>query len=420
MSIANGAAPPLLVWLLAVLVFLFPVVVATTDGGGSYVYTLLVLPALYFGRNWREISLLEKRILLGFVIAFVAMALSLFNTEDMREGIKFLERYLRIALLFPIYLMLRRYGFRLGHALGWGAALATLVMAGQAWYQVSVLDEGIASGYYHKIVFGDLAILWGALVAVFSLTLLRGRFGAVLAAVSGSAALYASILSHTRGSWLFVLIFLAVLLWIYRKRIASSSQALLGVAAALLVLAAAGLWQGDRFVHGIERGVKDIKIFMKNPRAGTSWGIRLNLWRNTLLLAQEHPLLGAGLGDFHQEMRDMAADKRSWSRAVADYGHAHSIYFDALANGGLVGLTATVVAYLLLPLVAFGRGLRNAITPEQRFYAMGGLVTVLAFATFGLSEALWARNPFVNTYVVCIAVMLAGMVSSNIPLVKVK
>ncbi|MEW5992969.1 MAG: O-antigen ligase family protein [Candidatus Zixiibacteriota bacterium] len=419
----SGATPDiatpswLFVWT-ALLVFLFPVVVATTNGGGSYVYTLLVLPTLYFGRDWQNLSLWERRILLGFVVAFLAMSLSLVNSEDVRQGLKYLERYLRIVLMIPVYLMLRRYGFALGRVLGGGAIVAVLVMAAQGWYQVNWLGHEFASGYYHKIVFGDLAVLWGALAVVFALTMVRGGLGIGIAAIASAAALYASILSHTRGSWLFIPVFIFTLLWVYRKQFLASRQVVLGGVVAVFALMSVGIWQGERFVQGVERGAEDLRIFMQDPSAGTSWGIRLNLWRNTLLIVEGNPLLGTGLGDFHQDMRAMAADGRSWSTAVEDFGHAHSIYFDALANAGLVGLAATVVTYLLLPFMAFVRGLRRAVTSEQRFYAMGGLVTVLAFATFGLSEALWARNPFVNTYIICIVVFLAGVRSSRARLVK--
>lgn len=417
---AVNDAPRWLVWGGVALVFLFPVVVATTNGGGSYIYTLLLLPALFYGRGWRDLAPWEQRLLLGFVVAFFAMALSLVNTEDLREGGKWLERYLRIALIVPIYLMLRRSGVSLGWALGCGAAVAVLVMTGQAWYQIEWQGQPFASGFYHKIVFGDLAVLWGALAAVFALTLIRGWLSTALTVVVGVAALYASVLSQTRGAWLFVPVFVLVLGWVYRRQLVANRRAVLATVAVLLVVSVAAMWQAERFTNGIRQGANDIRIFMENPSAGTSWGIRLNLWRNTSLIMAEHPLLGIGLGDFHQKMRDMAADGRSWSTAVEDFGHAHSIYFDALANAGLVGLISTVVAYLLLPFMAFVRGLRKAVTSEQRFYALGGLVTVSAFATFGLGEALWARNPFVNSYIVCITVFLAGMANSGVRLAKDK
>ena len=51
---------------------------------------------------------------------------------------------------------------------------------------------------------------------------------------------------------------------------------------------------------------------------------------------------GTGLDDFHTAAHRMAEDHVSWRPGVANYGHAHSIYFDPRANGGLLlGLFAT-------------------------------------------------------------------------------
>lgn len=389
------------------LVFLFPIVVATTNGGGSIVYTLLLLLGFWLGRGWRGLDGWEKALMLGFVLVVAVNALSLVNSADLREGWRWVERYLRIALMIPLYLMLRRYGWALGRELVAGAMLATVVMMGQGWYQVAIGNQDRASGFYHWIVFGDLVVLWGAIALVYWLTAAKTRWNTLATAAALAAAGYASLLTMTRGAWLFLPVFLGLLLVLYGKTLWADRR----VAVALLVAVLAGgwlAWQSERVQRGIGEGMHDIEVFMQQPEAATSWGIRLNLWRNSLLLAAEHPLLGTGLGDFHADMKRMAADGTSWSPGVADYGHAHSIYFHSLATSGLLGLVAMVAAYLVLPFVYFYRHWRVAEPGWGRFYALGGLVAVTAFAVFGVSEALWARNPFVNSYVVTMAVLMAG------------
>ena len=401
--------------LLSALVFLFPPLVATTDGGGSSIGAILLLLAFVYGRGWRELSAAERKVMLWFCAGLAAMALSMVNTEHahLYEGAKYLDRYLRFALIAPIYLMFRRTRITFGRELAYGAAVATVVMAIQAWYQVDMRHDISASGYYHKIVFGDLAVLWGVVAVVFGLMLLHGWRRAAVVLVAAVASLYASILSDTRGSWLFVLVFLVVLAVFSFRNVRFDRRRWAGVAAAMVVLAGVLVWQWPRVSGGVGAGFDNLHTFMSKPADDTSWGIRLNLWRNTLILVKAHPLLGVGLGDFHAEMRRMAADGESWSKGVADYGHAHSIYFDPLANGGLIGLFATFTGILLMPFLLFRQLLKEARTPEVRFYALGGLLTVLAFATFGLSEALWHRNPFVNTYIVSIVVFLSGAVAAQ-------
>ena len=407
--------PRWLLQTLAVLMFLFPPLVATTDGGGSYIGAILLLLSFVYGRGWRSLAQDERRVMLWFSAGLLAMILSMVNTEHthLYEGFQYLARYIRLALIAPIYLMVRRFGFRFGKEFAYGAVTASVVMALQAWYQVGWRHEGLASGYYHKIVFGDLAVFWGAVAVVFGLIMLRGWQRGAVVAVATIGSLYASVLSETRGAWLFVLVFLVALAAMSIRKVRFDRRSIAAAVAGVVVVAAVGTWQWGRLDSGVMRGVDNLKTFMVNPAAPTSWGIRLNLWRNTLLLVKVHPLLGVGLGDFHAEMRRMAADGESWSPAVAQFGHAHSIYFDPLANGGLIALAATFTGYLLLPFLMFRRFLADAETAEGRFYALGGLLTVLAFATFGLSEALWLRNPFVNTYIISIIVFMSGVVAAR-------
>lgn len=374
---------------------------------------LLLFPALYYGRGWSRLSPWERHLLLGYVVVFVAMSLSLLNAEELREGAKALDRYLRFSLIIPIYLMFRRFEFSLGRELVAGAVVACVVMGGQAYYQVQVQGFRIAEGYYHKIVFGDLAVWWAAVAALFAVTLMRGWWVRLMIGLVIVVALYASLLSQTRGAWLFVPLLPVIFLWAQWSRLGSSRYWVIAGVTTLLVVTAGVGTQFDRLKGGFERGIQEIEVFVRKPEAGTSWGIRLNLWRNSLLLLEETPLLGSGVGDFQSDMRRMVADGRSWNPYVEQFNHAHSIYFDTLARGGLFGFLSTVIAILLLPLMAFVRGLRRAEQPWERFYAIGGVMLVAAFATFGLSEGLWTRNPFVNTYVICLVVLLAGMVNSR-------
>ena len=407
-----GPAPAWMYGYVSILVFLFPGVIATTNGLGSIIFTLLVLPSLYYGRGWRSLETGEKRFLLGILAVFLAMSLSLVNSENVIEGVGKLERYLRLAMIVPLYLMFRRFELSLARPLAWGALLACLVMAAQGWYQVAWQGNAFASGYYHKIVFGDLAILWSAIVAALALTLLRHKGILALAILAIVAGLYASLLSNTRGAWLFIPVFVLLLVWVQWRTMWLGKRTMLATLLALaLILVGAGLSQQEHLLGGISRGVDDLQTFANDPRAGTSWGTRLSLWHNSWQIFKESPLLGTGLGDFHHQMILMAEDGRSWTPAVALYDHAHSIYFDALANAGLIGLIAMLLGYLALPLWVFNQGIRTANCSESRFYALGGMITVLAFATFGLSEGLWARNPFINTYAICLVVLMAGMMN---------
>lgn len=416
-SDGDGGLPRWLGPLLGVLIFTFPIVLATTHGGGSVIAALLLLLAIIYGRGWGLLSATEKQVLLWFCAGLVAMLISMVNTQHahLYEGVKYLDRYIRFALIVPIYLLIRRAGKPLGGELAWGAAVGGVVMAVQAWYQVDLRHDVMAGGSYNKIVLGDMAVYWGAVAIVFGMLMLQGWQRAAVVTLAITTALYTSVVAEARGAWIFIPVFLVTLAAFNIRRLRFDRRMAITAAAVVVVVGGVLLWQHTRLAQGVMSGYDNLKTFMVNPSAPTSWGNRLNLWRNTLLLVREHPLFGIGLGDFHSEMRRMAADGESWSTSVALYGHAHSIYFDPLANGGLVAFAATFIGYLLLPFLIFRRLWRDATSAETRFYALGGVVTVLAFATFGISEALWHRNPFVNTYVISVTIFLSSAIASSVP-----
>ncbi|PLX75716.1 MAG: hypothetical protein C0614_10740 [Desulfuromonas sp.] len=410
LAVSAPAAPLWLRQLVRSLIFIFPATVATL-GWGSHVFALLLLPALYYGRGWSNLSIWERRLMVGFVTVFAVMALSLVNAEELREGVQALERYLRFALIVPIYLMFRRFGFSPGREFAAGALLACLAMGIQAFYQVEIQGLNIAFGAYHKIVFGDLAVWWGTVAATLAVTIARTPLARMGLGLTILAAIYASILSQTRGAWLFMPLVPAILFWAQWGRIkVRRAWVATGLVVLLLATLAAGS-QSERVRDALSRGVSDLEQFARDPAEFSSLGTRLNLWRNSLLLLGETPLLGSGVGDFQADMQRMVDDGRSWAEGPAQYSHAHSIYFDTLAKGGLLGFTVSIATLLLLPLIVFRKALLRAREPWERFHAIGGIMMVAAFATFGLSEGLWSRNPFVNTYVISLVMFLAGAVN---------
>lgn len=406
----NETGPEWLRHWVRALVFLFPITVATV-GWGSVIFGLLLLPALYYGRGWKSLSAWEQRIMAGYVLVFLAMALSMVNANDLKEGGQMLGRILRFSMIVPIYLMFRRYRFSMGRELAAGAFVACLVMAGQAMYEVMWQGAPYALGRYHKIVFGDLAVLWAAVIAVAGICVMNKWWQRTIIVAAILLAFYASALAQARGSWLFIPLIPVVLFWSQWQLLKHMRLWALAGFAAIILVGGGVLSQSEKIISGVERGLNDLERFAEDPAAETSWGIRLNLWRNSLLVFQEHPILGTGAGDFKLEMERMVEDGRSWNPYVEEFGHAHNIYFDALARAGIVGLVTIVLAILLFPLSYFYRGLRCAADPWSRFYAVGGVMLIAAFATFGLTEGLWSRNAFLNTYVIVLVVLMAGLVN---------
>jgi len=223
------------------------------------------------------------------------------------------------------------------------------------------------------------------------------------------AAVYASLMSATRGSWLLLPVVAVVLAWLYRSKVSRRGwiAAFLSI---FLIAGALAIWQPRVIMAPMEKGVQGIQVYLKDPTKVTSWGARLEMWSNSIKIWRQNPWLGTGIGDFQHDSKELVAEGLSENRQVAGrFGHAHSIYFDALASIGAIGLLVLVITLFVLPWRHFSRYWREAATPWHRFYALSGLLTVVAFAEFGLTEGWTSRNPFVNPYIIYIAVFAASL-----------
>jgi len=403
--------PQRIVLLLAAL---FPLISVSVHSGGSILYTLLVLPALFYA--WSESKHLtkeEKRWLLAYLLLFALAAFSQLYVADQKVGVEKLERYLRLATLGLVYLFLRRMKVDAGRWILLSVVAAAFSLAVQAWYQIHVEHRGLAVGLYHKIVFGDMAMLTVTIMLAAMLTVASRLWHFVFMGLAMAAAVYASLMSETRGSWLLMPVLAVVLAWLYRGRISRRGWGVATMAVVLLIGTLA-VWQPRVIMAPMERGIQGIQTYLKDPTKATSWGARLEMWGNSIKIWQENPWLGTGVGDFQHDSKALVAEGVSENRLVAErYGHAHSIYFDALASMGAIGLLVLVFALFILPWRHFSRLWLEAAAPWQRFYALSGLLTVVAFAEFGLTEGWTSRNPFVNPYIIYIAVFAASLAVAN-------
>lgn len=394
--------------LVFLLIAAFPVLAATVKDGVGIVHALLLLLGLIYGwPAWRCLQPAEKRLFIGFAVFCGVAILSLLHTELLRNGISKLERYLYFPLMLPVYLLLRHLGVAAGRALLGGVVLAGFVYAFQAWYQTSVQGASVAAGAYNKIIFGDLAVWLLAMLLVALLTVAERPIHYIIGGMAMLAAAYAGLLSMARGAWLLLPVLLVMLLFIYRRNISRRGWRKIGILLVLL-LAVLSIWQPERVVRGIENGITDIQRTLKDPMVRSSWGERLLMWRDAITIWRQEPLLGTGIGDFKLHRQQLK--EQGLTQYPEAYAHAHNVYLHALAVTGLLGFLALVGLVFFYPLGLFYRYWSSASTPWLRFYALAGMVTVISFMVFGLSEGWLTRNAMVKSYLLGLVVLLAGCV----------
>lgn len=398
------------------LIFLFPILIATVKGASSLILLLLLIVSFgNFRNNWEKLYRTEQAVLLGLVFLVSTVALSLLMTEDLSEGSSKLERYLRLVLIIPIYFALRMKNIDSAKVFLLGIFTACFVMAGQAFYEVEILKNDMVFGAYHRIVFGDMAVLYASLLAIAWLFLpLKGKniFIVVAAIMAGS---YAALLSGSRSALLFIPLALVIVLFLYRQKL--SRKAWLIIAGGLILLTVIAGTQQTKFLDGVKQGIVEIENYQQDSSVYTSWGARLNMWYNSWQVFKGAPVFGTGLGDYHTDVQSLLSKGMARADGFAEkQTNTHSIYFQTLAEGGVIGIILLLAGLFILPVRFFYYHWKNATVVDVRLYSITGLMVLAGFAWFGVSEGWLNRNPMVNSYVLLLVVFMSSIANKVKPI----
>ncbi|MYN20050.1 glycosyl transferase family 9 [Rugamonas sp. FT107W] len=285
-----------------------------------------------------------------------------------------------------------------------GLCFAAVLSAVVALFQVTVLGMERAIGFtHHEITFGDLALACG-LMSLCGLTDLRNTRMAWLPGVGLVCGLLASMLSASRGGWLALPL---VMIPVARYGVQLYGRRLLVVGAALLVLVVLALAVPATGVAGrIEQALAEIQRYLTLGDATTSVGIRLELWKASVMMFLEHPWLGVGRDQFDVALHALAAQGRLQQSPALLYSSSHNDMLNCLATGGLLDFSLLILMYVA-PLRFFSRQLRS-VDRGQRPLALAGMVVVVAFIGFGLTDVMfWLMMP--KVFYVMMVCSLVGM-----------
>lgn len=383
------------------LVLLLPALALTTSRGAGAIEIIFILATIIYARPlWQHRNALfgESR---WIVIAF-ALNLATIVTSLAWSGSPFFS-----GLDYPLrqFLVVGAIGLIVLHKpeakwFWYGLFIGTIGAAGLAVYQRFALHWDRAGGFHQIIMFGDIAMAMGlmslASIGHFSRTRL-----ALLPYLAFLAGLTASILSVTKGGWI-ALLFSFIPLYSYGQDEARRRMIVVAFAGMALLIGACFVPQlgvGSRLAN-ISTDIHQYLI--GNP--GESIGARLELWEAAWKMFLAHPFVGIGQGNFQQALATLI-EHGEIHASVGYLNHAHNEMFNALATRGLFGGISLTFMYAA-PFVFFMRTLRRK--DDSQPYALAGLLLVLSYIDFGLSQVLFAHHIGTTFYALTIAV-LAGL-----------
>ncbi|HPD18174.1 MAG TPA: O-antigen ligase family protein, partial [Candidatus Goldiibacteriota bacterium] len=224
----------------------------------------------------------------------------------------------------------------------------------------------------------------------------------------------ALILSQTRGAYIGFLISLVVffILTMKREKEAFKKNKKLVIGITLFV-----------FLLGLTYAIANPEIRMRIKDAVTlkdsSATIRFSLWKNTMYLIKENPLLGSGAGNFEIKYAYYQYKSLKYSDFSGNdfykSGHAHNDFLQIMAEYGIPAAGFIILMFFIL----FLSGIRFLKTDnDEKFFMIAVLSGVAGMLVHGLFNFPLIIVPTAATFYVLLGCSMAA--TGNYELIKVK
>jgi len=396
------------------LVFLYPLLVLIIDHGGSTIYSVLALLGLFFATfQHREDPLRRDEKLLFFSVIFFVLAaiLVILCGDNIVQGVGKLGKFAKLLLLIPAYFLLRK--ITLPQSVFWyGLACGAILSGIIAVYEITSGPlyggyHGRARGATHPILFGNLSLVMGVMaLAGFGYFRGQSKWLVLVPIVAAICGLLASLLSSSRGGWVAMPALVVIVFW-YLRSYLSRWQIVFSAAFVLLLPLMAYLAPGSGVAYRVGVTLNNFKLYAESPIdhavRGTSVGTRLEMWQASWTIFKNNPILGIGWGNYQEHAKALVAEGVR-HRSAAYWGHPHNEYFSVLVSGGLLGFVALLLLFFI-PAKLFFAATKNQNAEMQRL-GLSGLLLVVGYMHFALSEAIFERSLPVNFYAFYLLVIM--------------
>jgi O-antigen ligase len=145
----------------------------------------------------------------------------------------------------------------------------------------------------------------------------------------------------------------------------------------------------------IELGVKEMQHVDTSNIESSSMGLRMTVWKNTIELIQDRPLLGFGTGGFEEAYSKKIKDSPEWEKHLMH--DPHNQFLKILAEMGMLGL-----------IVFLGMLASSLFQKSSKMYfhlGIGVLLTWCATSLFSSHFSTFTEGRFIYIW---LGIMLAG------------
>lgn len=291
-------------------------------------------------------------------------------------------------------------------------AFGGIAMGGFALYQRMMLHiERVGEWPIH---FGGVGILM-AFFCLWSLFFVPEKSARpwllkCLLALGMVGGFVASLLSGSRGGWIFVVVGLPIIAYGLSVQAKLAKRTLFSLmAGGVLVVGAVYFIPSTGVADRVRLAIQETTSYRPGEQSAvTSIGARLDTWRRTLILIQERPLTGWGIKGYRERMQKFAAESPN-NQSILILDHSHNDILNDAAKRGIFSLFVLLFGLYIFPFYQFAKQMKSTHR-EVQWLAILGALFVSAWFVFGLTNNFLERNQMIQYYLVYLTVFFGGMV----------
>jgi O-antigen ligase len=356
----------------------------------------LLLSIVFFALNWQattnNLQSTNKTVLVLFAMYFGIGALTYFTHEHTEFTLHRIGTTLHFVLIIPIMVALGSHT-QSKNWLHYPIIAGSILSGGFAIYQASKF--GIrAGGSINEMIFGGISILLGFMSLASWRQFSKVNYGYLWPILGFLSGLTASILSMTRGSWIAApALAICVIIYMYYN-ITNKRRLLLALSAGLILAALIMWWSWPYLQPRISISFENWNQYFNKGNTTNSTGFRLEMWKGALLVIQDNPLLGVGMGGKTQAFADLITDGK-----IQDIGRVVYVHNQILQDGihkGLLGIASyfALMGYLIRHFI---KGIKQKL--ESSDAHLIGLLLVVGYLIIGLTSHTF-NNGIYNSFFV--------------------
>ncbi|MFC0166858.1 O-antigen ligase family protein [Pseudoduganella danionis] len=394
------------------LIFMLPFLALISSFGVGLCSFAFLLAAIFYRRPamaaLRPHMPAVRPVLIAFALALLLAVLNLcFSSGVLLRDMEKPTRMLAAATVMLTVLALRPQR----RALWWGLIAGSIAGAIFIAYQRWGLGVDRPGGLINSITFGDIVLCMG-LLCLAGMQDFPGR-AALWPGLGALAGLFGSIASGTRGGWLAIVFALIVLLR-YSHVLRGRLRKGLALLALALMVSTFFIPQTGARVR-VDQGINDVEQYLNGGETYTNVGIRFELWRSAVQLIKQHPLLGLNPVSERSELQALVVQGRVHPY-VLDFPHYHNDILQMLVFGGVTGLLVWA-GTLVVPMLFFVRMLNCPEASRNGAYApaLAGLLLVLSYFAFGLTEVIFWSVRSCMFYALMLFLLIGLCLNTQLP-----